>query len=349
MKNDKPLLSICIPTYNRGYMLDLVLRKLSPIMMKYNIPIYISDNNSPDNTEQIVSEHIKNNHNIYYFKQFENVGPDKNFEYLLLNSNSKYKWLLSDSTELKEEEFVIFLNRIKNVDYDFIVTGSENRTDAYSSKFYCNPSELLEDLGWHMTYLSCLIYNENILNNCVFSRYYKSRFLQTGIIFEYIITQKCSVYFDNEIKTANLNVPGVDLSEKRDHWDKIVFTVFSRDWYLFVMSLPVLYSFESKNICIRKHASESDLFNSNYLLMLKQNNWIQYKTIKENRFFIQQTVTQKKYFEILIVSMFPYFLLPYNYVNKISELKKNMKQRVKITKIGKMLLSVKHKYERRKL
>jgi abequosyltransferase len=344
---EKPLLSICLPTYNRDYMLDLLLYYLSPLTLKYNIPIYISDNNSPDDTEKIVFKYMKTNPNIFYYKQIENIGADKNFEYLLLNSNSKYKWLLSDSTILKEEELVRFLNSIKNTDYDFIITGSENRTDKYPSKFYANPSELLEDLGWHMTYLSCLIYNERVFDKCTFSRYYNSRFLQTGVIFEYIITHTCNVFFDNEIKTHVLNVTDADLCEKRDHWDNIVFAVFSRDWYLFVMSLPVLYTYESKNICIRKHAVEADLFNPDYLLKLKCNGWITYEIFKKEKFFIRQTVAYKKYLEIFFVSIIPYFLLPHVYVRKIKILIHNICQKIKKTNVGKVLLNIKHKLEQK--
>lgn len=347
MITEKPLLSICLPTYNRDYMLDLLLTYLSPLALKYNIPIYISDNHSPDNTEKVVLKHIQTNPNIFYYKQAENIGPDKNFEYLLLNSNSKYKWLLSDSTILKEEELVLFLNRIKNTDFDFIITGSENRTDTYPSKLYSTPSELLEDLGWHMTYLSCLIYNERVLCNCMFSRFYKSCFLQTGIIFEYIITHTCNVFFDNEIKTHILNVSDANLCEKRDHWDNIVFTVFSRNWYLFVMSLPVLYTYKSKDICIRRHAVEADLFNSEYLLKIKYNRWITYEIFKKEKYFIRQTVTYKKYLEIFFVSIMPYFLLPYVYVRKIKNLIYKIRLKIKKTNIGKMLLHMKHKLEQK--
>jgi len=53
-------LSICIPTYNRAKELDECLSCIVPqIMDKDSIEIVISDNNSDDNTEQIIQKHMK--------------------------------------------------------------------------------------------------------------------------------------------------------------------------------------------------------------------------------------------------------------------------------------------------
>ena len=46
-------LSICIPTYNRAKFLDENLSKTIPICRKFKIPIYISDNDSKDNTFEV--------------------------------------------------------------------------------------------------------------------------------------------------------------------------------------------------------------------------------------------------------------------------------------------------------
>lgn len=53
MKDIKPYLSICIPTYNRSEVLKESLMQL----LKYegdDIEVVISDNCSPDNTEEVV-------------------------------------------------------------------------------------------------------------------------------------------------------------------------------------------------------------------------------------------------------------------------------------------------------
>lgn len=56
----KKTLAICIPTYNRAALLAKNLKVLVPLAQASNCPIYISDNDSPDDTEKVVAEVKKN-------------------------------------------------------------------------------------------------------------------------------------------------------------------------------------------------------------------------------------------------------------------------------------------------
>ena len=49
-------LAICIPTYNRALVLKDLLNDLILKVEDYQVAIYISDNNSQDNTYDIVRE-----------------------------------------------------------------------------------------------------------------------------------------------------------------------------------------------------------------------------------------------------------------------------------------------------
>jgi abequosyltransferase len=345
------LLSICIPTYNRSYLLNEQLKQLTKITSKYNIPIYISDNNSQDDTESVVKNYIEEGYDIHYKKQFENIGPDRNFQYLLENSKGKYKWLFSDTTIFSEEEIKLFLNRLDNNDYDFVVTGTKSSTESYTSKLYDkNSNELLSYLGWHMTYVSCLIYNQKVIDSLFFDRYYNSRFLQTGIIFEYCSNHNFKVFFDSKFKVSGLQLDNNEsLSKYRNnHWDNIVIDVFARDWYLFIMSLPVSYSYESKLTCIKKHAIETKLFNFDHLFNYKINNYINLSIVKKNKFFIKQILTIKNYILLLVVCCIPYQINPFYYYYIIrykyyNDLKiKKIKDQIKQTQFGKRMLYIKH-------
>ena len=149
--SEKPLLSICIPTYNRDYLLDKMLEQLCPIAKRFSIPIYISDNGSADNT-QLVIQKYSIDYDIVGFKQEENLGPDKNFEFLLTHASGKYRWLLGDSTIIDEKELAQLLDKLANNDYSFIVTGTLKRTEFLPlEKVYMDQNTLLEELGWQMT------------------------------------------------------------------------------------------------------------------------------------------------------------------------------------------------------
>jgi len=97
------LVTIAIPTYNRA---DSYLRHAlsSAVEQTYtNIEIIVSDNCSVDNTEDVVKGF--NDSRIRYFKQKENIGPWKNFNFCLQQANGIYFLVLSDD-DLIDNDFI---------------------------------------------------------------------------------------------------------------------------------------------------------------------------------------------------------------------------------------------------
>ena len=74
-------LSIVIPTYNRADFLDYSLEIHIPLAKKYNVPIYIVDNASTDNTGEIVNKWMCEYVFLFYSRNKKNLGPDLNFSY----------------------------------------------------------------------------------------------------------------------------------------------------------------------------------------------------------------------------------------------------------------------------
>ena len=299
---EKPLLSICIPTYNRGYLLDKMLEQLCPIAKRFSIPIYISDNGSTDDTQSVIQKYSVD-YDIVGFKQEQNLGPDKNFEFLLTHARGKYRWLLGDSSVIDEKELAQLLDKLANNDYSFIVTGTLKRTESLPlERVYTDQNTLLEELGWHMTYLNVLIYNEKVVSKCNYQRYYDSSFLQMGIIFEYIALAKdWSLYFFNGLKGSALPI------EKKGHWEPEVLQIFCKKWYLLIMSLPLSYNYKSKNICIRAHAEKTMLFSFKGCLYLRLKGGLSLTKIFCYYNFIRLTTYNMNY--MVFACFFPKFIL----------------------------------------
>lgn len=88
-----PILSICIPTFNRVTELEYLLESIS----NQNVPeieIVISDNCSTDNTEQLVNSFMERFSSVVYSKWDRNEGPDRNFLKVVELASGKYCWLL---------------------------------------------------------------------------------------------------------------------------------------------------------------------------------------------------------------------------------------------------------------
>lgn len=93
----KPLLSICIPTYNRcGYLQN----SLNSIICQREfqdgrVEVVISDNASTDETEALGKEYASRYKNIRYFRNYENVR-DRNFPIALSRGIGVYRKLSND-------------------------------------------------------------------------------------------------------------------------------------------------------------------------------------------------------------------------------------------------------------
>ena len=98
MTEHPPLLSICIPTYNREQYLDetlaSIINQLKPDNVG-NVEICISDNASTDNTAQIVAKYKANpSINLVYSRNEKNLGADANYLKAVEIASGTYCWLL---------------------------------------------------------------------------------------------------------------------------------------------------------------------------------------------------------------------------------------------------------------
>lgn len=96
--NNSPLLSICIPTYNRAQYLKNTLESIvsQKEFNSSNVEIVISDNASTDNTEKIVKEFIGKYENIFYYKNEINI-LDRNFPFVLSKAHGELRKLCNDT------------------------------------------------------------------------------------------------------------------------------------------------------------------------------------------------------------------------------------------------------------
>ncbi len=114
---NKPLLSICIPTYNRAnYLkecLDSIVCQFDDKDVFNQIEVVISDNASEDNTKELVEEYQKKFSNIRYFRNKENLGFDLNVDIVLDKAEGSFCWTLSDDERLKKGALNFILEIIK--------------------------------------------------------------------------------------------------------------------------------------------------------------------------------------------------------------------------------------------
>ena len=120
----KALVSILVPVYNREKLVKKAIE--SAINQTYkNIEIIAVDNNSTDNTYEILKEYAEKNSKVKVYQNEENLGPVRNWKRCLEYSSGEYiKILFSD--DWMEKTFIekcmeILLNH-DNVGFVFTTT-----------------------------------------------------------------------------------------------------------------------------------------------------------------------------------------------------------------------------------
>ncbi|WP_084612719.1 glycosyltransferase family 2 protein [Pseudogulbenkiania sp. MAI-1] len=298
---DNKEIAFCIPTYNRADVLKESIPALIDIVKEWQIPIYICDNKSTDNTAEVIQQLMREYSALYYFSNEENIGPENNTVRVLGLPDTKYRWLLGDHYKIKDRAtFRSVYEKITSEEsYDFIVVNAENRVQDIPSQTYTNKESVIIDLGWHMTMLSTLIYHKESLKKMDFDRFEGTRFSQTFSILEYISKAPFRIYWHAQ------DVIHSYATQTSSTWLKNTCEIFIKNWYYGVMSLSPQYDIDAKKICIRKHSDYSNLFNIKSILLFSALGGARFGAIQKYISILPDTIGIRKTAILLGISLIP--------------------------------------------
>lgn len=89
----KPEVSVCIPTFNRAYILEKVIQSVLSQTYK-DFELFISDDASSDDTEEVVKSF--NDSRIRYHINKNNLGLINNWNFVIKNAKGEYVFKLDD-------------------------------------------------------------------------------------------------------------------------------------------------------------------------------------------------------------------------------------------------------------
>ncbi|MBD2353074.1 glycosyltransferase family 2 protein [Tolypothrix sp. FACHB-123] len=111
------LLTIAIPTYNRAELLDKQLDWLSQAIRGFELEceIFVSDNCSTDNTQDVIKKWQKILSNITFKSQrnSENLGVMRNILYCLNSAKTKYVWTIGDDDPIQNRAIPYVIHKLK--------------------------------------------------------------------------------------------------------------------------------------------------------------------------------------------------------------------------------------------
>lgn len=157
LEDDAPLLSICIPTYNRAANLDHCLHSIFSQMD--NIPaieILVSDNASTDNTREVVERYAAHYPFLKYSRNETNIGADRNIHQVMQQARGKFIKLQGDDDYWVNGTFAPFIEVVKNHMDCGIIHISVHSTDGRVYRGY-GAAEFLEATSIMSPFISSIV------------------------------------------------------------------------------------------------------------------------------------------------------------------------------------------------
>ena len=182
-----PVLSICIPSYNRaalvGELLGLIAEEVggdtaSDIGI---IEVVVTDNCSPDDTRQVVQSYQDRLTHLTYIRHDENIGADRNFLAAVAAATGRYCWLMGDD-DLPEPGAIRRLVQILSAhpgiagcsvdrfsrSFDLSTQIPEDVFPDFSeSRILSGPDEVFSRIGYYLGYLSGQVVERALWNEVV--------------------------------------------------------------------------------------------------------------------------------------------------------------------------------------
>ena len=218
----KPLVSICIPTYNRSKNLNKTLNKLTSQEFFQNtncVEIVISDNCSSDNTQEVCEKYKKLfGDKIVYNRNSENIR-DKNFPKALSLGSGKYLKLCNDTLIYEQNSLREMCKDIYNfLDKKPILCFSAGFFQTEQKYVFCkNMDDFIKCLSFGITAIGSFgIWKSDFEKMTDFGRYSEKQLIQVDAYLRQIKERKESVivtppYFRNLIysKKGGYNIAEV--------------------------------------------------------------------------------------------------------------------------------------------
>ena len=172
--SDNKLLTLCIPTYNRGVHLKEQLIRLSqmPFELWDDITVLVSDNCSTDDTEAIGEEFAQSpNCDIHYSRNETNLGMDGNFVKCFKAATSKYVWLLGDDDYIFTDKLPLILKVLKETNCGLCHLG-RRRNEKEDYTLYNDVELFIKEIAVNITFISSNIVRTDFVGEIDFEKYF---------------------------------------------------------------------------------------------------------------------------------------------------------------------------------
>jgi len=260
-------LCICVPTFNRVEKLRKSLSYHAQLCIKHGIGLVVSDNASSDGTRDLLKQYKDHYTWFDFFSHQSNQGPDANFDFALklgLKTGANYMWLLGDDDFIESDSLHLILERLDEEKPDMMVVNTRNQVSSNLPSIYTSRSNLLRDLAWHSTFISCLIFSRAAAAYGIGPNHLSPNFSHVFGVFNFLAGK-------DPIKVSWVQRPSIytlRFDDKLPNWFSHLLDIFVSNWVKTIQGLSSTYSVTDKNIAIKSLWRHSKILNIKTILFL---------------------------------------------------------------------------------
>jgi abequosyltransferase len=175
MEPNRPLLTIAIPTYKRPALLTELLSVLEPQLAAHpEVEVLVSDNGSPDGTEEAVRSFLDRGVPIRYQRHAQNIGAEANFISCLRSARGKYFWICGDDDIIVPGALDELVGHLSREEFDLVYVTSygfrkdflaERQSDPFNRRFHriSSATHLSKAVNIMFSFVSGIVVNKDRL------------------------------------------------------------------------------------------------------------------------------------------------------------------------------------------
>lgn len=268
------------------------------------VGIYVIDDSSNSETELKILELKGRYKNIFYEKNIENLGHDKNFFKTINYPKTDYVWYLGDSIYIDRGGISEVLNLISLSFPDFIFVNhylDSNNQDLNKM----NSMEFIKKMTWYLTLTSATVYSRksiDCLSEIELTENIWKNFPQLGAILNFF--SKSDVKFNWVEKKFLIR----NLNKNSSYWSASFINVFVIDWINLINYFAELFNESDKVDVIKSHAKNTGLFSFKNLLKFRSLEAFDFNIL--NKYFKEINLASPNGVVLFyVVLIFPVFII----------------------------------------
>ena len=194
--NNPIKLSICIATFNRHQFIAATLDTIVK-QMRHDVELIVVDGASTDNTSDIMTVYSDTYKNVFYYKELENSGIDRDYDKAVDYARGEYCWLMTDDDLLCEGAVSRVLENLNGI-VNLVVVNAKVMNASLTSTLDSNilkmqedmiytaneVKEMFIDLANYLSFIGCVVIKRSVWKARNRNAYYGSLFIHVGVIFQ---------------------------------------------------------------------------------------------------------------------------------------------------------------------